>query len=111
MLLERKLNEELHGWGIYKNSFFYIDSDDIGKINEVKCDIKEGVEAETHELDKQYREELEAIKLEEGPIDEGDEAKENRRFEARTKNWFEEEGKEGEKPDENCDTSEGEENM
>jgi len=38
MLLERKLNYEPHGWGIYKNSFFYIDEEDKGKINEVKCD-------------------------------------------------------------------------
>jgi len=58
MLLERKLNKEPHGWGIYKNSFFFIDAEDIGKIYEVKCDPKTDVEAVTHELINAYREEL-----------------------------------------------------
>ena len=57
MLLERKLNNTPHGWGTYKNSFFYIDADDMVKINEVKCDIETGVEAVTHELISDYRDE------------------------------------------------------
>ena len=41
MMFERKLSEPPHGWGIHKNSFFYIDSDK-SRINEVICHFEEG---------------------------------------------------------------------
>lgn len=117
MMFERKLAEPPHGWGIHKNSFFYIDSDKT-RINEVICHERQGTKekeekkgnatAVSYELTSKYQDELkkyepqEAKKAVNNDHEEGEEEKKNEAAAAakededskEAKNWFEKDLKE-----------------